>query len=99
VTGGSRGIGRAVARALARDGATAIGTATSESGAESFHAALGAEGRKGTGLVMNVNDASQVEAGLAAIQKEYGDIAVLVNNAGITRDNLLLRMKDDEWDT
>ena len=98
VTGASRGIGRGIALALARAGATVAGTATSQPGAQGFSAALAAEGLKGGGFVMNVNDAAQVDAALAAIQKEHGEIAILVNNAGVTRDNLLMRMKDDEWD-
>jgi 3-oxoacyl-[acyl-carrier protein] reductase len=98
VTGASRGIGRAIGLALARSGATVVGTATADAGAASFNEALKRENAKGTGLVMNVNDREQMEAGLEQVQKEYGDIAILVNNAGITRDNLLLRMKEDEWD-
>jgi 3-oxoacyl-[acyl-carrier protein] reductase len=98
VTGASRGIGRAIGLALAHAGAVVVGTGTSASSAESFGTALAAEGLKGAGLAMNVNDPAQVEAVLDEIQKTYGDVAILVNNAGITRDNLLLRMKDDEWD-
>ena len=98
VTGASRGIGRAIALALARTGATVVGTGTNASSAESFGQALAAEGLKGSALAMNVNDAAQVEAVLGQVQNAYGDVAILVNNAGITRDNLLLRMKDDEWD-
>jgi 3-oxoacyl-[acyl-carrier protein] reductase len=98
VTGASRGIGRAIGLALARAGAIAVGTATTEAGATSFADALAAANAKGTGLVMDVNDREQMEAGLDSVQTEYGDIAILVNNAGITRDNLLMRMKDEEWD-
>ena len=98
VTGASRGIGRGIALSLARSGAIVIGTGTSSSSADSFREALAAGGLKGAGLTMNVNDPAQVEAVLSEIQKGYGDLAILVNNAGITRDNLLLRMKDDEWD-
>jgi 3-oxoacyl-[acyl-carrier protein] reductase len=98
VTGASRGIGRAIGVALAEGGATVAGTATSESGAASFADELATHGLKGAGIVMNVNDAAQIATGLADIQKRYGEVAILVNNAGITRDNLLLRMKDDEWD-
>ncbi len=98
VTGASRGIGREIALALARAGATVVGTATSEAGARSFTEALVAENAKGAGIVMNVNDAAAVDTALSSIHKEYGDIAILVNNAGITRDNLLLRMKEEEWD-
>jgi len=98
VTGASRGIGRGIGLALAKAGATVVGTATGEAGATAFAEALARDGGKGTGLVMNVNDGRQVDAVLAAVQKEHGDIAILVNNAGITRDNLLLRMKEEEWD-
>jgi 3-oxoacyl-[acyl-carrier protein] reductase len=98
VTGASRGIGRGIAAALARAGATVVGTATTQAGADAIAAQLAADGAKGTGLVMNVNDAEAVDAALAQIQKVHGDIAILVNNAGVTRDNLLLRMKDEEWD-
>ncbi len=98
VTGASRGIGRAIGVALARAGATVVGTATGTSGADSFRQVLESSTLKGTGLVMNVNDPAQIEAGLELIRAQYGDIAILVNNAGITRDNLLMRMKDEEWD-
>lgn len=98
VTGASRGIGQAVALDLGRNGATVIGTATSASGAEKITAYLKEAGIKGAGFALDVNDKEQVAAVLDAIQKQFGDIAVLVNNAGITRDNLLMRMKEDEWD-
>ena len=98
VTGASRGIGQAIALEFARQGATVIGTATSTAGAQTIAANLAAVGGKGDGVVMNVNDPAQVEAVIGDIQKRFGDIAILVNNAGITRDNLLLRMKDEEWD-
>ncbi len=98
VTGASRGIGKAIALELGKQGAVVIGTATSAAGAESVSQNLAAAGVKGSGIAMNVNDAAQVESALAGIQKQFGDIAILVNNAGITRDNLLLRMKDEEWD-
>ena len=98
VTGATRGIGQAIALELGRQGAVVAGTATSEAGAQAIGAYLLAAGIKGAGFAMNVNDAAQVEATLAAVQKQCGDIAILVNNAGITRDNLLLRMKDEEWD-
>ena len=98
VTGASRGIGRAIGIALAQAGATVAGTATSDAGAQTFSDALAAGGFKGSGVVMNVNDAAQVETALDAVQKQFGAIDVLVNNAGITRDNLLMRMKDEEWD-
>jgi 3-oxoacyl-[acyl-carrier protein] reductase len=98
VTGASRGIGRAIALELAREGAVVAGTATTAAGAEGIKQHLAAEGFVGIGLTVNVNDAAQVEAAMASVQAELGDIAILVNNAGITRDNLLLRMKDEEWD-
>lgn len=98
VTGASRGIGKAIALELGTHGAVVIGTATSAAGADAITQNLAAAGITGSGIAMNVNDAAQVEAALAGIQKQFGDIAILVNNAGITRDNLLLRMKDEEWD-
>ena len=98
VTGASRGIGKAIALELGTQGAVVAGTATGEVGAKAIGDYLAAAGAKGAGFAMNVNDAAQVEATVAAVQKQFGDIAILVNNAGITRDNLLLRMKDDEWD-
>jgi 3-oxoacyl-[acyl-carrier protein] reductase len=98
VTGASRGIGRAIALELARQGATVVGTATTEAGAAGFGQALAQAGAKGAGRVLNVRDAAQGDALVADLQKTLGDVAILVNNAGITRDNLALRMKDDEWD-
>ncbi len=98
VTGASRGIGQAIALALGRQGAVVAGTATSAEGAARITQALAAAGAKGAGLVMKVEDGAQVESAVAEVQKQFGDIAILVNNAGITRDNLLLRMKDEEWD-
>ena len=98
VTGASRGIGRAIALELGKQGALVAGTATSEAGAKAIGEYCAAAGVKGAGFALNVNDAAQVEAVVAAVQKQCGGIAILVNNAGITRDNLLLRMKDDEWD-
>jgi 3-oxoacyl-[acyl-carrier protein] reductase len=92
VTGASRGIGRAIALELLKQGAKVVGTATSDDGAKAI-ADAGLVGR-----VLNVRDAAQTDAMLAELQKEFGDIAVLVNNAGITRDNLALRMKDGDWD-
>jgi 3-oxoacyl-[acyl-carrier protein] reductase len=98
VTGASRGIGRAIALALGRAGATVAGTATTEDGAKAISAYLAEAGIKGAGFAMNVNDAAQAETVVGTIQKQFGDVLVLVNNAGITRDNLLMRMKDEEWD-
>ena len=97
VTGASRGIGQAIALQLGAQGATVIGTATSEKGAQSISQALQEKGIQGTGMVLNVCDAESVTATLERIQAEFGAPLILVNNAGITRDNLMLRMKDDEW--
>ncbi|HHR5883956.1 TPA: 3-oxoacyl-ACP reductase FabG [Providencia alcalifaciens] len=94
VTGASRGIGKAIALTLASRGATVIGTATSEKGAEAITAYLE---DKGKGLALNVTDPASIEETLTQIRTEFGEIDILVNNAGITRDNLLMRMKDDEW--
>ena len=98
VTGASRGIGAAIALELGRQGATVIGTATTKQGAEQIAQSLANEGVKGTGLALDVNDAAQVEAVLKAVAEQYGEIGILVNNAGITRDTLLMRMKDEDWD-
>ncbi|MCQ4163207.1 3-oxoacyl-ACP reductase FabG [Tahibacter harae] len=95
VTGASRGIGAAIAQRLAQAGATVIGTATSAAGAEAIAAALAAQG--GHGRVLDVTDGAAVEALVEALGKEFGGVSILVNNAGITRDQLLLRMKDEDW--
>jgi 3-oxoacyl-[acyl-carrier protein] reductase len=97
VTGASRGIGKAILHALARAGCLVVGTATSESGAAAIGAALNEAGLKGEGLMLDVNDAAQVDAAIDGILARHGRIDILVNNAGITRDNLLMRMKDEEW--
>ncbi|MDG6778285.1 3-oxoacyl-ACP reductase FabG [Thiomicrorhabdus sp. zzn3] len=98
VTGASRGIGKAIALDLAAQGATVIGTATSESGAQNISDYLSEAGAKGAGKCLNVTNAEMIAEVLAEITKEYGVPTILVNNAGITRDNLLMRMKDEEWD-
>ncbi|MFM0719095.1 3-oxoacyl-ACP reductase FabG [Paraburkholderia strydomiana] len=98
VTGASRGIGRAIAMELARQGATVIGTATSESGATAITEAFTAAGVNGRGAVLDVNDAAAAEALIEGAVKEFGALHVLVNNAGITQDQLAMRMKDDDWD-
>ncbi|NTV93869.1 MAG: 3-oxoacyl-ACP reductase FabG [Thiobacillus sp.] len=98
VTGASRGIGQAILHELARRGAYAIGTATSESGAAAIGAALAEAGLKGEGRMLNVNDAASCDALVDGIVKAHGKLDVLVNNAGITRDTLLMRMKDEDWE-
>lgn len=98
ITGASRGIGHAIALEFARQGAVVAGTATSEDGARSITAALEKAGGKGRGYVLNVTAPEQMQAVLDEVQSELGRLYALVNNAGITRDNLLMRMKDEEWD-
>ncbi|PCE27772.1 3-oxoacyl-ACP reductase [Paraburkholderia acidicola] len=98
VTGASRGIGRAIAHELARQGATVIGTATSESGADAISEGFKAAGVTGRGAVLNVNDAAAAEALIDSTVKEFSALNVLVNNAGITQDQLAMRMKDEDWD-
>lgn len=98
VTGATRGIGRAIALELGAQGATVIGTATSENGAAEIQKALDDAGVAGMGAVLNVTDAAACEALIGGIERKYGAVSVLVNNAGITRDNLSMRMKDEEWD-
>jgi 3-oxoacyl-[acyl-carrier protein] reductase len=97
VTGATRGIGASILVALAEQGATVIGTATSAEGAKSISDALLARGHKGLGLVLNVTHAAEIEAVLKDIEARFGAVGILVNNAGITRDQLLMRMKDDDW--
>lgn len=98
VTGASRGIGQAIAAELGRLGATVIGTATSAEGAAKISACLAGAGIKGEGVVLEVRDAEQVDALISGIDKAHGAVSILVNNAGITRDNLSMRLKDDDWD-
>jgi 3-oxoacyl-[acyl-carrier protein] reductase len=97
VTGASRGIGMSIARVLGAQGATVIGTATSEKGAQAISDYLAEAGIAGSGMALNVTDPDSVDATLKAITDQYGVVSILVNNAGITRDNLLMRMKDEEW--
>lgn len=98
VTGATRGIGRAIALDLAQQGATVIGTATTEAGAQTISAAFAEQQLSGQGVVLNVNDAAAVEALMESLISQYGGLHILVNNAGITRDTLALRMKDEDWD-
>jgi 3-oxoacyl-[acyl-carrier protein] reductase len=98
VTGASRGIGQAIALELGKRGATVIGTATSVTGAEGIAAVLAENRIAGTGKVLDVTDPDSIAAFLKDVQDNHGTPTVLVNNAGITRDNLLMRMKDEEWD-
>jgi 3-oxoacyl-[acyl-carrier protein] reductase len=98
VTGASRGIGAAIAKMLGTQGATVIGTATTASGAEAITAALKAANVKGMGLALDVTKPEQVDVVLKQIAEQYGEVSILVNNAGITKDTLLMRMKDEDWD-
>lgn len=98
VTGASRGIGQAIALRLGQLGAVVIGTATTESGANSINQYLEKAGIKGIGITLNVNNTEQINDAIRTIRDKFGEIEILVNNAGITRDNLLVRMKDEEWD-
>ncbi len=98
ITGASRGIGAAILQVMAQTGATLVGTATSQNGADNITAAIKAAGAKGQGMVLDVADSASVTACLQQIADEIGGVSVLINNAGITRDNLLMRMKDEEWD-
>ncbi|MBL0165771.1 MAG: 3-oxoacyl-ACP reductase FabG [Propionivibrio sp.] len=98
VTGASRGIGQAIALELGRQGASVMGTATSSDGAAKISAYLAAAGIKGEGAELEVRDPAQIDALMTRIEKTYGATTILVNNAGITRDNLAMRMKEDEWD-
>ncbi len=98
VTGASRGIGKTIALELGRKGATVVGVDINEAGAADIQKFLDAEGIKGWGAVMNVTDGAACETVIGEIEKRFGPVSVLVNNAGITRDNLAMRMKDEEWD-
>jgi len=98
VTGASRGIGAAIAQTLGQQGATVIGTATSASGAEKITAALKEAGVKGMGIALDVNSAEQIDSVLKTIAGEFGNVSLLVNNAGITKDTLMMRMDDADWD-
>ncbi len=98
VTGASRGIGKAIAQQLAAQGATVIGTATTLAGAEAITAYLQAMDAKGVGMALDVTDIASLEGFLATVQVDFGAPVILVNNAGVTRDGLLLRMKEDDWD-
>lgn len=97
VSGASRGIGRAIALALGGQGVQVIGTATTETGAAAIDATLADAGISGRGLVMNVTDQASIDQALATINADFGAVTILVNNAGITRDGLLMRMSDDDW--
>jgi 3-oxoacyl-[acyl-carrier protein] reductase len=98
ITGATRGIGRAIALRLGSQGATVVGTATSEAGAQTITEYLKEANIAGSGMVLNVTDAASIETVVSETESTYGAPNILVNNAGITRDNLLMRMKDDEWD-
>ena len=98
VTGASRGIGQAIALKLGKQGASVVGTATTEGGAERISHYLNQANIKGVGMLLDVTKATQIESLLAAIPVKFGEITILVNNAGITRDSLLVRMKDEDWD-
>jgi len=98
VTGASRGIGQAIAMGLGRSGAVVAGTSTTTAGADNINRNLASAQIRGAGFALDVNQPQQIEAVVESVQKRFGEIAILVNNAGVTRDNLLLRMKDEDWD-
>lgn len=97
ITGATRGIGAAILRTLGAQGATVVGTATSETGATAIQKAIDDAGLKGAGVVLNVTDAAQCESVVKQAEEKFGAISILVNNAGVTRDTLLMRMKDEDW--
>ena len=99
VTGAGQGIGAAILRALAVRGATLVGTDINDKGVGNIDAILAETGASGKGIILDVRDEEHIERGIAGIEKEFGPVYILVNNAGITRDSLMLRMKDEEWDT
>ncbi len=98
VTGASRGIGQGIVLELGRQGAIVVGTATTNNGALAISEYLAVAGIKGCGMALDVNDVAQIDQVISDTRKQYGEISILVNNAGITRDNLLARMSDEEWD-
>ncbi len=98
VTGASRGIGAAIAQELGKQGAVVVGTATTQSGADQIGKALKEAGIKGCGLALDVNSAEQIQEVLKTIAEQFGEVSILVNNAGITKDTLLMRMEDSDWD-
>ena len=98
VTGASRGIGAAISDVMGSNGATVVGTATSDNGAAAITERFKAAGINGVGMKLNVTDAEETAAVIAKISADFGNISILINNAGITRDNLFMRMKDEEWD-
>ncbi|CAH1904687.1 3-oxoacyl-(acyl-carrier-protein) reductase FabG [Candidatus Nitrotoga sp. HW29] len=98
ITGASRGIGQGIVLELGRQGATVVGTATTKDGALAISKYLAAAGLQGCGMALDVKDVAQIDQVISDIRKQYGEISILVNNAGITRDNLLARMTDEEWD-
>ncbi|CAH1387580.1 3-oxoacyl-ACP reductase FabG [Candidatus Nitrotoga sp. M5] len=98
VTGASRGIGQGIMLELGKQGAIVVGTATTKNGALAISEYLAVAGVKGCGIALDVNDVAQIDQAISDTRKQYGEISILVNNAGITRDNLLARMTDEEWD-
>ena len=98
VTGASRGIGQAIALKLGQLGAVVIGTATTESGANTINQYFEKAGIKGMGITLNVNDTEQINNTIQIMREKFGEVEIWINNAGVTRDNLLVRMKAEEWD-